>query len=167
MKDTIFKHLSKRYEVNGNAVKLGNDDRPHIWIQHMFSINNDESMNMFFDWCASVTGGIYCLVWSDGEINWKKGRLAHRDDDLPAIIEGNGSKYWYKNGKTHRDGDKPAIIKPNGNKEWYKHGKLHRDLGPAKFSFNGKEEYYLNGYKCTDNQIVHIIENMKKQRKAL
>lgn len=42
------------------------------------------------------------------------------------IIRINMSEEWYKNGKLHRDNDLPAVI-DGVNKKWYKYGKLHRD----------------------------------------
>lgn len=67
-------------------------------------------------------------------------------DDQPAIIWSDGRKEWYDNGYLHRDNDLPAIV--NGNhKEWCQHGQLHRIGGPAIMGrYNDQQDsHWLNG----------------------
>ena len=41
----------------------------------------------------------------------------HRENDLPAIINGNGSKFWYYDGKEHRENYLPTVIWFSGLKK--------------------------------------------------
>lgn len=45
--------------------------------------------------------------------------LLHREDDLPAIIWGDGSKIWAVNGQIHRNKPLPSIIWSFEKNEYY------------------------------------------------
>lgn len=63
----------------------------------------------------------------------------HRENDLPAVIYGNGTKHWFRYGKFYRDNDLPAVIEWSGSKYWYdQDDNIHRDNGlPAIIFSNG------------------------------
>ena len=74
--------------------------------------------------------------------------------DLPAIKTSEGEKQWWKKGMLHRDGDKPAIIRANGDEEWLQNGKRHRDDGkPAVVRADGTKEWYVYGYLLVDSVV--------------
>lgn len=76
--------------------------------------------------------------WENGmqmQIEYFKDGLLHNENDLPAVITGNGDtilvKFWYQNGDLHRDNDLPAAIFYDENEvvirqEWYQNGVLIR-----------------------------------------
>lgn len=71
-------------------------------------------------------------VMTDGDTEyWYWNGKLHRENDKPAIIQGNFMKAWYLNGVLHRDDDKPAYIAKDGVIRWHRDGDLHRDNGPA------------------------------------
>jgi len=83
-----------------------------------------------------------------GDQIWSQNGQYHRDNDLPAIIGGNGDLFWYKNGKAHRDNDLPARIYINRTRIWCKNGKYHRDNDlPAVIWWDGDQFWYKNGIK--------------------
>lgn len=43
-------------------------------------------------------------------------------------------------------------VKENGDKFWYFNGKLHRELGPAIELANGGKVWWLDGFKCLNEQ---------------
>ena len=49
--------------------------------------------------------------------------------DLPTIVYTNGDMVWRKNGEIHRDNDLPAIVFANGDKWWICNGKFYREHG--------------------------------------
>ncbi len=67
-------------------------------------------------------------------------------DDTLSVIFANGDEEWHRNGILHRDDDEPAMIRANGDKFWYQNGLYHRDDGKPAIEFaNGKVEYWVNG----------------------
>lgn len=87
-------------------------------------------------------------VKRDGEMQWWKNGVVHRDEDLPARIQidppamATVHQYavhptyavWCQNGQTHRDGDRPAIVERDYyivTMKWCQNGKIHRDGAPA------------------------------------
>lgn len=91
------------------------------------------------------------FIARDGTKLWynKYGEL-HNDNDLPAVIWGNGTQEWYNNGILHRDNDFPARMSHDGVNEWYKNGLRHRDNDePAIIDTkNNDRQWYING-KCS------------------
>lgn len=84
------------------------------------------------------------IIYDDGQQQWYHGGVEHRDY-LPAYINPNTGAYRYSyNGNRHRDNG-PAEKDEYGNLFWYKHGKLHREDGPAVITYDGREEYFLEG----------------------
>ena len=53
---------------------------------------------------------------------------------------------WNKNGKYHRIKG-PTILYCNGNLEWFFEGLLHREGNLPAVSFNGRQDFFLNGQK--------------------
>lgn len=57
--------------------------------------------------------------YKDGSVEWRREfymgswgyrELLHRENDKPAVIEGNGTRKWYKKGRLFRDGGLPVAI---------------------------------------------------------
>jgi hypothetical protein len=87
---------------------------------------------------------------------WRKNGILHRDDDLPAIIDG-GCYQWFQDGLLHRNGDKPAYI--NGDDiRYYKMGQVHRDGGKAAVITKGfyppAKSYYYRGKYYTPIRFI-------------
>jgi hypothetical protein len=79
-------------------------------------------------------------------VAFKKNGQIHRDNDLPAVVRGNGTKQWLQNNLLHRDNDLPAIICTSGAKHWYQNNRLHRDNDlPAIIYADGEKNWYQNG----------------------
>jgi len=74
----------------------------------------------------------------------------HRTDG-PAIEAGRLKK-WYQNGKLHRE-DGPAMIMFE-SEFWYKDGKRHREDGPAIIYGDGEKQWWLNGIKVTEQDVL-------------
>ena len=84
---------------------------------------------------------------------WLRNGKIHRDNDLPAIIDGN-VKYWRQNGLRHRDNDLPAEIWADGTQIWYQNDKVYRDNGlPAEIWAEGTPRWYQNGKPVFRNYI--------------
>ncbi len=49
-----------------------------------------------------------------GVRRWFYNNQLHRDNDLPAYVDGDKSEHWYRHGASHRDNDKPALIMHKG-----------------------------------------------------
>jgi len=77
---------------------------------------NPETLSHYNEIGKNLWHGGKTLIYKDD-----KGR-AHRDDDLPAMIEINGDKSWWRHGNLHRAGGKPAIVKVDGTVEYYLKG---------------------------------------------
>jgi hypothetical protein len=80
-------------------------------------------------------------------------RLYHREDG-PAIIDSEGNKMWFWRDKQHRDGDLPAVELKDGTLGWFHHGKQHRETGPAVIYPDGREEWWMNGFRLDDDAIA-------------
>jgi hypothetical protein len=88
----------------------------------------------------------------------------------PAKIYPDGSKFYYKGGKLDRE-DGPAIKRDEKrarleNKpllEYYKNDKRHRADGPSVVWPGGKEEYWLDGVKCTQEYAKSLQENVTQK----
>lgn len=79
-------------------------------------------------------------------IHWLFCEQWHREDDLPAVIYGNGNMEWWQYDRTHRENDLPAVTCTNGKQEWYQRGKLHRDNDlPAVTKADGSMKWVLGG----------------------
>lgn len=68
------------------------------------------------------------------------------------ITDSMGNRLWKNSqGYYHRE-DGPAYIaaSANGLIMWCINGEFHRLNGPAVTHHNGKEEWWVNGYHCTD-----------------
>jgi hypothetical protein len=96
------------------------------------------------------------LIRGDGTQAWYRRGQLHRCD-LPAIITANGNWYWYQQNQRHRDNDLPAIIYATGDQEWYQHGKLHRCDLPAVIYADGRRDWYQHGQRHRDNDLPAII----------
>jgi len=111
--------------------------------------------------------------------------LLHRENDSPAVIDGQGNQFWFSNGKLHRENGPAAIItsdidvsnrsywlfeekglaiptKPGSY--WLCEGKLHRDNGPAVEMISGRKEWAIDG-KVTRIETPETQE-MKKYSKG-
>lgn len=91
--------------------------------------------------------------WANGTFRiWCKNGLIHRDNDLPAIVDGYGRQIWCKNGLIHRDNDLAAIIDDvNYLYVWMEKGMINRNNGPAIISslFKTSETRYTRSYNDT------------------
>ena len=83
------------------------------------------------------------------DLVWYKEGKAHRDNDLPSMLLGEGVQMWYCEGELHRENDLPAIIFQNGDRVWYKEGELHRHGLPAFIDVDGSIEYWYEGEQVT------------------
>lgn len=88
---------------------------------------------------------------------WLKDDLFHRDDDLPAVIEGDGTMKWYQNGNLHREGDKPAVIFGDGSMTWYWKDKVHRIGGPAAICL-GSRWWFRDGVLHRDDDLPAMLD---------
>jgi hypothetical protein len=96
------------------------------------------------------------MIKGNGDKGWFVNGECHRENDLPAIIKGGGKK-WYKNGKQHRDNDLPAEEYVDGTNIWYVNGELHRLGGfPAVENVNGDKQWYVNGKLHRDNGLPAV-----------
>ena len=121
MKETVYKHLDKKYPDYASLVNMS--DNPNQWVSLMFGLDYNESRVLYGDWCKDRYDCIVsAIISSNGDNNWFKDGCFHRDNDLPAIEYANGRKVWYQNDKKHRDNG-PAIVHANGREEWYKNGR--------------------------------------------
>ena len=68
--------------------------------------------------------------------------------DVMEVEHPDGQKEWLKHRLHHRE-DGPAIIRSDGTREYYKFGVLHRTDGPAFERLNGDRYWYLNGKEYT------------------
>ena len=76
---------------------------------------------------------------------WLVGEVAHRDYDLPAVIQGDGSLLWMQHERKHRNHDLPAVIDADGRREWWRSGRRHRETGPAVVNPDGSVDYWRHG----------------------
>lgn len=94
--------------------------------------------------------------------NWIHGSL--HDENMPAVLDGNGSFEYRKNGFLHRENG-PARWDAESNKiEFWLNGKLHNESGPAVlYEENGKRycEYWVNGEK---KAVVRILDEERDLR---
>ena len=107
-----------------------------------------------------------------GDTHWYNEYGAfHRENDLPAVELANGLKTWWINGKRHRDNDMPAIIEGlNGDKAWYICGKLHRDKNRPAVEFgNGDryKEWWLNGINITSFRNKYLEARQLRAQKKI
>ena len=121
-KEYIFKHLDKRYSINGNTI-ICKDMNPTRYIQNMFDIP----------------------FWGHIFDKWRKNRVGN----TYGVIYPDGYKEWFKDGMYHRE-DGPAVIHPDGQKEWYQNDCLHRLDGPAVIYSNGYKEWFINGFRYNE-----------------
>ena len=141
MKDYIFKYLDKRYPIEGNVVHF-KDEYPFDRIADLFGVGTASDF-IIYEWAQSRIGEEYCLKYPNGDEEWLKGDLWHREGG-PALTYASGEQHWYLNDDLHRE-DGPAVIYPNGAKYWYRHGERHRDDGPAMILPGGDKKWYENG----------------------
>jgi hypothetical protein len=121
-------------------------------------------------------GGRPMVIDCNGTQKWLRGDVLHRgcgscaacaggfpcEDDLPAVVYGDGSEAWWHHGKRHRGGGKPAYVDADGSELWYEHDLLHRTCGgecngadpsictcdlPAIENSNGTRKWYHLGVK--------------------
>ena len=93
-------------------------------------------------WNATYGGK---LILSEKEKRERHMKYKNQDPNRPADDIDTGDQFWYDtNGKPHRDDDLPAIIWGDGEQEWYYHGKQHRETGPA-VTFLDTNEFWING----------------------
>lgn len=92
------------------------------------------------------------IIAGNGDRYWLSGGLIHRANG-PAIVYANGQQEWFQNGMKHRDGDQPASIHPNGQMTWFQNGLEHRDGGPAYIHPNGVETWFQHGKKHRDGDL--------------
>ncbi len=86
-------------------------------------------------------------------IEWFKNGQAHRDNDLPGMVEANGNLSWWFEDEIHRDGDLPALTTVNGEQIWWKHGIVHRDGNlPAAIYEDGTCSWYKHDVKVGDEK---------------
>lgn len=98
-------------------------------------------------------------VFEHGREEWRLDGKRHRDNDLPAYIDGDYQE-WYQHGKTHRDNDLPAVIEGK-IQIWIKDGKRHRLTGPA-FINGSYEEYYIEGKQYNKKYFDEKIKQMNR-----
>ena len=122
MKELIYKFLDKNYPINNNIINACFNENINAIINNVFGVNNIT----FHDWIYDRVGKVYAIMESDNSILWYKGKLVHRDNDLPALICENGTKVWYKNNKRHRNNNKPAVIYTNGDCAFFNEGVLYK-----------------------------------------
>lgn len=71
----------------------------------------------------------------------------------------NGKQEYRRDGLLHRDNDLPAVIQGN-RKEWWKEGLRHRDsvsLAPAiMYSDTGQYEYWRDGQHLQELQYMQF-----------
>ena len=110
-----------------------------------------------------------------GTMYWFKNGVIHRDDDLPAIINGDGSLTWCQNGKAHREGNFARMIYHEDCKQhsfhWCIKGKAHREDGPANIwpipmgQWNKKHEFCLKDrYYSIEEYYELCKDNIKMSR---
>lgn len=80
----------------------------------------------------------YCESHKNIQI-WFINNKIHRNNDLPAVIWGNGTNMWFQYGLRHRIGN-PAVIY-DGGFIYFEWDKFHRIDGPAV-----KSKFYKSGF---------------------
>ena len=97
------------------------------------------------------------IIRPNGEREWYRNGLRHRDDDLPAMKRYCGTLIWFKNGLIHRENGQPAVIRASGTCEWHKNGQFHRDDDlPAIERSDGVREWIRNGMRHREGDLPAI-----------
>jgi hypothetical protein len=84
--------------------------------------------------------------------------------DIPYCFTGiiefpNGEKNWLRAGMWHREDGGPAIIFASGTKLWYRDGRCHRAGGPAIEFADGCVEYRINGKQVSKEEVEKSSAN--------
>lgn len=112
-----------------------NDERIRKWRIDIQTIPSENGIRE--KWL--YRGVLHCpidpaVIYMDGIKEWRRNGNLYRDNDLPAIVRGNGDKEWWiskwvRDGErqgyveySHRDYGLPAIECANGDKLWWEDG---------------------------------------------
>ena len=49
----------------------------------------------------------------------------------------------------------------NGNKRWYSNDKLHREDGPAIEGVNGHKEWWINGKRVSEKDVLNSSQTLE------
>ena len=96
--------------------------------------------------CQSAT-----MIWKD------------RANDKPSCVVGADHRLQWRRGKLlHRDGDKPANIGAYGryNFKWYRYGKKHRDTGPAEIGAR-RTRWFIHGTEVLEDDASALEGRVK------
>ena len=114
-----------------------------------------------YRYSASVTNANGLHIYQNGDKNWFKNNLLHREN-APAVIYKDGdTEYWFE-GKLHRDGGEAVNYKWCELQEWYWHSEYHREDGPA-IIYNHGVKWYYHGKKidCSNKEEYARIVNLR------
>lgn len=75
------------------------------------------------------------------------GNLHSNDGNPSSVIYAIPEVSWHKHGKLHRNNDLPAVINGDGTLMWFQNGLLHREKRAAVTRLNGEHEYWTNGVR--------------------
>jgi hypothetical protein len=79
----------------------------------------------------ALEGDTVAITWPNGDLEWRRHGVLHRDGDLPALVEMKEGHWWsqhyYVDGRRHR-ANAPAVIYRDGRRQWYDNGAI---VGPA------------------------------------
>lgn len=90
----------------------------------------------------------------------------HRTRDRPAVEYTSGRQEWYRHGRRHRENDQPAVI-DGQDREWWVNDRRHRDDRQPAVIHAGRREYWVNGVDVTPRAITPHMSINRRQGIAL